>query len=272
MQVLTQIDISVEEFNLFKEYIYDNIGISLSDQKITLLRTRLNKRLRELNFTNFTEYYEYVKITPTEHTALVSAISTNVTYFFREENHWKFLDKHLDSIIKDTKKLRIWSSACSTGEEPYTIGMYLKEYFNSLAGYDMKILATDISHEAIKKAQKAQYSNEQVYDLPNHHISNNFINIQDTNYHEVNTELKKLVMFRTFNLVYGNYNIFKKSKFNIIFCRNVLIYFDEETKEKVASNLANQLEVGGYLFIGHSESLMTHKNLKYIAPSIYQKK
>jgi len=272
MQALTQIDISIEEFNLFKEYIYDNIGISLSEQKITLLRTRLNKRLRELCFTSFTEYYEHIKITPDEHAVLISAISTNVTYFFREKSHWKFLDKNLDKIIKNTKKLRIWSSACSTGEEPYSIGMYLKEYFHSLLGYDIKILATDISHEAIGKAQKGQYIKEQIDDLPAHHISNNFTKNRDKSLFEINLELKKLVMFRTFNLVYGNYNIFKNSKFHIIFCRNVLIYFDEETKEKVANNLANQLEVGGYLFIGHSESLMAHKNLKYIAPSIYQKK
>ncbi len=272
MKVLTTIDISREEFQLFKEYIYDNIGISLNDQKITLLRTRLNKRLRELDFDSFSQYYEYVKKTPKEHTSLVSAISTNVTYFFREENHWKFLDKQLSNIIKDTKKIRIWSSACSTGEEPYTIGMYLKESLHSLAQYDIKVLATDISHEAIKKAQKGQYHYDQVYDLPKHHISNNFSKTRDTNIYEVSLELKELVMFRTFNLVYGNYNLFKSSKFNIIFCRNVLIYFDEETKEKVANNLANQLEKGGYLFIGHSESLMTHKSLKYIAPSIYQKK
>ena len=266
-----QINISQDEFILFKEYIYNHIGISLSDQKITLLRTRLNKRLRELNFKSFNEYYIYLEKTPTEHTALVSAISTNVTYFFREENHWSFLTKHINKIIQKNKKLRVWSSACSTGEEPYSMGMFLKEHYPSIDEYDIKILATDISHEAIKKAQVAQYNTEQVCTLSKNHIDNYFNSLSNSTHFGLSDEVKKLVMFRTFNLVYGNYNLFKHINFNLIFCRNVLIYFDEETKQKVADNLTNQLQKGGYLFIGHSESLRSHKQLKYIAPSIYQK-
>jgi len=272
MKIPEYIKISTKEFALLKKYIYDNIGISLSDQKVALLSARLNKRLFLLNFKTFMEYYEYLQNNTQEYTKFINAISTNVTYFFREDHHWKFLANNLDKLFKNQKKIRIWSSACSTGEEPYSMSIFLYEHLQNIEQFDIKILATDISHAAIAKAQKGIYLKEQIDDISSYYHLKKYFIPKEKDKLQIKQEIKQLVLFRTFNLVYGDYHIFKKTNFDIIFCRNVLIYFDEQTREKVTMNLVNQLRDGGYLFIGHSESLMSHKHLKYIAPSIYQKK
>jgi len=266
---IKQIKISQSEFELFKNYVYDNIGIALSDQKITLLRTRLNKRLNLLGFDTFTQYYNCLLTNEVERHKFISAISTNVTYFFREQNHWDFLLNNINKIFTNNK-IRIWSSACSTGEEPYSIAMFLHQYLENYNHFDIKILATDISKTAIQTAKDGLYSKEQVMDLKKHHIDTHFTKID--NKYKIDTKIQELIMFRIFNLVYGDYNLFKTTKLDVIFCRNVLIYFDEDTKNKVANNLAQQLKSGGYLFIGHSESLTNSKYLSYVAPSIYQRK
>ena len=265
--------ISKEEFELFKKYIYDNTGIRLADHKATLLKTRLNKRLRELNLNSFKEYYEYLGNNQQEYTKFVNAISTNVTSFFREARQWEFLSKEIENIKARAigKKLRIWSAACSTGEEPYTIAMFLKKEIEEFNNYDIKILASDISHDALTKAKRGIYKGKDVGDLPKHHISNNFIKVGKTDEYRIDDELSDLVMFREFNLVYGDYSLFGKTQFDLIFCRNVMIYFDNDTKKAIVQNLAKKLKKGGYLFIGHSESLMAHEGLKYVVPSIYKK-
>lgn len=265
--------LSQKEFDLFKKYIYDNTGIKLADHKATLLKTRLNKRLRELNLNSFKEYYTYLDTNQDEYISFVNAISTNVTSFFREERQWEFLTKEINNIkakLRD-KKLRVWSAACSTGEEPYTIGMFLKERMVDFESYDIKILATDISHEALTKAKAGIFSGKNINDLPKHHINNNFTRVGKTDSCKINNDLSDLVMFREFNLVYGDYSIFGKTQFDMIFCRNVMIYFDNDTKKNIVQNLAKKLKKGGYLFIGHSESLISHEGLKYVIPSIYKK-
>ncbi len=265
--------ISKKEFDLFKKYIYDNTGIRLADHKATLLKTRLSKRLRELNLNSFEEYYEYLGSNQAEYIKFVNAISTNVTSFFREARQWEFLTKEIQDIKDRTvgKKLRVWSAACSTGEEPYTIGMFLKKEMEGFEDFDIKILASDISHEALTKAKKGIYQAKDINDLPKHHITNNFNRIGKTDNYRIDDELADLVMFREFNLVYGDYSLFGKTQFDLIFCRNVMIYFDNDTKRDIVQNLAKKLKKGGYLFIGHSESLMTHEGLKYVVPSIYKK-
>ena len=221
---------------------------------------------------SFKEYYEFLLDNEEENKQFINAISTNVTSFFREERQWKFLKKELQNIKKRAGgKLRIWSSASSTGEEPYTIGMFLKEELSDFSRYDIKILASDISHDALKKGKRGVYSGKNIEDLPKHHIHKNFSRIGKTNDYEINSEMKDLVMFREFNLVYGNYLLFGNLQFDLIFCRNVMIYFDNETKIKIVQNLAKRLKSGGYFFIGHSESLMSHVGLQYIMPSIYKK-
>ena len=270
---MISVEISKREFKLLKDYIYDKTGINLNEQKVTLLKTRLNKRLRELKLNSFKEYYEFLKNDEDEQTKFINAISTNVTSFFREERQWEFLEKDMVNIKAKliNKKLRIWSAACSTGEEPYTIVMFLKEQLERFESFDIKILASDISHDALTKAKKGIFSGKNIDDLPKHHIHNNFNRIGKTDSYQIDKELSDLIMFREFNLVYGNYSLFGNTKFDMIFCRNVMIYFDNETKEKIVQNLANRLKKGGYFFLGHSESLMSHKGLKYVMPSIYKK-
>ena len=269
---LQQVEISNAEFKLLKDYIYKNIGISLSDQKVSLLRSRLNKRLYILGFKTFMEYYDYLRENKDEYTKFINAISTNVTYFFREESHWKFLAKKIKHITTKKQKLRIWSSACSSGEEPYSVAIFLHEYLKDIENFNIKILATDISHAAIQKAQQGVYLTEQITDVHKHHNLQKYFTKNSKEHSQIDQKIATMILFRTFNLVYGDYSIFKSKKFDIIFCRNVLIYFDDTTREKVVSNLVDQLCVGGYLLIGHSESLMENKHLKYVAPSIYQKK
>ena len=267
-----EIEISNREFNLLKNYIYDKTGINLMEHKVTLLKTRLNKRLRELKLNSFKEYYEFLIHDEDEQTKFINAISTNVTSFFREEKQWVFLKKEIQNIkARSGGKLRIWSSASSTGEEPYTIGMFLKEELSDFARFDIKILASDISHDALLKAKKGIYNKKNIEDLPKHHIVKNFSRIGKTDNYKINDELSNLIMFREFNLVYGNYSLFGKTQFDMVFCRNVMIYFDNDTKAKIVENLTKRLKSGGYFFIGHSESLMTHKGLKYVMPSIYKK-
>ena len=139
--------LSQKEFDLFKKYIYDNTGIRLAEHKATLLKTRLNKRLRDLKLDSFKDYYTYLDNNQEEYISFVNAISTNVTSFFREERQWEFLAKEIDNItakLRD-KKLRIWSAACSTGEEPYTIGMFLKEQMDDFEKFDIKIPDEDLN-------------------------------------------------------------------------------------------------------------------------------
>lgn len=267
-----QKDITPAEFKLLKEYVYNRTGINLSEQKISLLRSRLNKRLRALNLSSFKQYYEYLVKNEDEYIDFVNAVSTNVTSFFREERQWEFLSKVIESIKTQNKgKLRIWSSASSTGEEPYTIGMFLKEHLKDFQQCDIKILATDISHDALTKAQKGVYAEKSIVGLKRYYVTNFFSRIGKTDQYAIAKELKDLVVFREFNLVYGDYFIFGKKEFDLIFCRNVMIYFDTQTKVKIVNNLVKQLKKGGYFFLGHSESLMNHAGLKYVMPSIYQK-
>ncbi|NQY93813.1 MAG: protein-glutamate O-methyltransferase CheR [Campylobacteraceae bacterium] len=266
-------EISLKDFILISKYIYDNTGIVLAQHKITLVKTRLQKRLYELKITSFNEYYEYLCTHNQEYKHLVNEISTNVTSFFREESQWQFLKYEMSNIrnkLKDNK-LRIWSAACSTGEEPYTVAMFLKEELLNFYEFDIKILATDISHNVLSKASKGIYSQESITDLPKHQVFSNFTRLGKGAEYRINDELSELIMFREFNLVYGDYSLFRSVKFDIIFIRNVMIYFDKNTNKNVIQNLVKQLNKGGYLFIGHSESLLSHEGLNYIAPSIYRK-
>lgn len=280
-----QYDISTEEFDLIAEYIYQEIGIHLPKHKITLVRSRLSKRLRHLGLNSFTEYYNYLldERTGEELLMLTNEISTNVTSFFREPSQWEYLEEELLNVIdinKKEKKIRIWSSACSSGQEPYTIIMFLMNTLKNPLQWDIKILATDISEEILEKAQAGIYSSEDVKGLPINMINNFFLKEQIQTKegkkikYRIKENIKKYITFRKFNLVLGDYSFIKEGTFDWIFCRNVMIYFDKETKESVVLNLINKVKKEGHFLIGHSESLVTmnSKLINLIAPSIYKKK
>lgn len=284
--IITQTEnrISDNEFNLLKSIIYRESGISLSLKKKTLIISRLNKRLRILNLKSFMDYYNYLQSADGQNFELVKMIdeiSTNKTSFFREKKQFDFLLdyglKTLLSYLKSKNKtiLKIWSTSCSTGEEPYTIAMILEEFFSKYKNLKIpyEILATDISTNVLKKAKKAIYNNDKINNIESSLIKKYFMYGTDAKdgLYRIVPEIRKKIKFARFNITQKH--LFKE-KFDIIFCRNVMIYFDETTKNELLNNLYDNIIVGGFLFIGESETLHSLKaknKFKYILPTIYQK-
>lgn len=271
---MDRLTLSKKEFELFKNYIYEHIGISLGEQKIYLVQARLAKRVKQLGLNDFSEYYHALvnDKTGNELEYLCSLISTNVTAFFRESKQWEFWKTHLHSMLETKNhKLRIWSAACSTGEEPYSIAMFLDE---NAPDVDVKILATDVSPRVLKEASSGVYGEKAVASLGASHLNKYFTKAhkEDKVVYGVNESLKRKIIFRGFNLVTGNYGLFKEKKFDIIFCRNVMIYFDKPTQTTLVEKFHKMLTKDGYLFIGSSEALTDIKTgFKSRSASIYQK-
>jgi chemotaxis protein methyltransferase CheR len=268
------IDLTKEEFELFRKFIYKELGISLSDYKISLLKSRLSKRLQFLRLKSFNEYYEYLKKDSTgeEIFMFINAVSTNVTSFFREPPQWEFMEKEIQDIIKNkkNKKLRIWSAASSSGEEPYSIIMFLKDHLKDFDSWDIKILATDISKKVLAKAIDGIYEIDKIKNMSKQMIESSFDKISSTQY-QIKKKLRDKITFRMFNLVTGNYSMFK-TNFDIIYCRNVMIYFDRETRQKVVENLTRIIEENGIFFLGSSESLNGFSlPVQIVSPAIYRK-
>jgi len=274
---MVEIELRPEEFNLFRTYIYERVGISLSEQKTTLVKGRLNKRLNQLGLKSFREYYDYLVHDESgdELSLFVSAISTNVTSFFREGAQWKWLESYLPALVASKqreKKLRIWSAGCSSGEEPYTILMFLQHHLNDFDKWDIKILATDISAKVLTKAIKGEYEIKQVEALAPEIIRASFDKVQSERgeSYQIAYHLREKVMFRLYNLVTDPF--FFKNKFDMIFCRNVMIYFDEPTRNTLIGRFTTLLPKGAPLFLGSSESLTSHREtLKLLGSSIYQR-
>lgn len=273
---MLEIELKPQEFKLFQEYIYKKVGISLSAQKTTLIKGRLNKRLRELELSSFGEYYNYLTedASGDELTWFVSAISTNVTSFFRETAQWKWLEGHIQEVqaAKRQKKLRIWSAGCSSGQEPYTILMFLLTHLDDFHAWDIKILATDISSKVLKHAIAGRYEAKDVEALPKMIVQNSFEKVRegDKIAYEVRPFLKEKVLFRSYNLITDPF--FFKNEFDMIFCRNVMIYFDDKNRQELVGRFASLLPKGAPLLLGSSESLTSNKEkLKLIGSSIYKK-
>lgn len=267
--------ITEKEFHLLAEFIEVNYGIHLKKEKKTLLIGRLQEVLQQEGFTNFTDYYQYL-ITDKSGRAVVTMvdkITTNHTFFLRETDHFYFFRDivlpYLKKTVKD-KDLRIWCAGCSTGEESYTLAMIIDEFFGrDKMWWNCQILATDISGQALHAAKEGIYSNESISPLPANWKMNYFM--KNDPYHcRVINKIRDDVIYRKFNLIDAVFPF--KKKFHAIFCRNVMIYFDQETKVELINKLYDHLEYGGYLFIGHSESL--HRgmaNFRYIMPAVYRK-
>ncbi|GAA0178113.1 protein-glutamate O-methyltransferase CheR [Clostridium sediminicola] len=269
------ITITDKEFYLLAEYIEKNFGIHLKKEKQTLVTGRLHNTLAQLGFNSYEEYYKYLVSdkTGTASKVLIDKITTNHTYFMREAEHFYFFrDKvlpYLKKIALD-KDLRIWCAASSTGEEPYTLAMILDEFFNKeKLWWDTKVLATDISKSVLETAKKGVYSNEKIQPLPKQ-WKLNYFNKYDKENFIVADKIKSEVIYRKFNLMENTFPF--KKKFHVIFCRNVMIYFNDETKNRLVNKFYDIMEPGGYLFIGLSESLNRDKTrFKYISPAIYRK-
>lgn len=267
--------ITEKEFLLLSELIHSKYGISLRSEKKSLVIKRLHQVLETEGFENFTDYYNAIKGDKTGEMLRVLAdkITTNHTYFMREEEHFYFLRDTILPQLKTTIKnrdLRIWSAACSTGEEAYTIAMIVNEFFgqeNKL--WDTKILATDLSRKVLSVAEKGIYSNESVKTLPKKWIVRYMEKLDSENY-GIKDIIKKQVIYRQFNLMQAVFPF--KKPFDVIFLRNVLIYFDNNTQVELIEKMYDLLKPGGYLLIGHSEfiSKQTSK-FQYVKPAIYRK-
>lgn len=268
------LQITADEFERFRALIYGESGISLNQEKRTLLVTRLSKRLRDLGRETFSEYYDMVTGDPTgeEFTRLLDLISTNKTDFFREPKHFEFLRDEILPDLEREKRIRVWSSACSTGEEPYTIAMTLLESIQNPAQWDFKILASDLSTRVLAKAAAGVYDEDRFRDVPDDLIKRHFLRGRggSEGSFKVKPHLASMIRFRRLNLMDDQFPI--KTPLDLIFCRNVMIYFDRPTQETLVNKFYRYLKPGGYLFIGHSESLqwVTHP-FTSLAPTIYQK-
>lgn len=267
------INIKENEFIELTRFLKNNYGINLIHKK-NLIEGRLSNVLIEKGFSSFKEYLNYVysDITKTELTTLINKLTTNHTFFMREQEHFQYFKNqilpYLSSTVKD-KDLRIWSAGCSSGEEAYTLAMIMQDYFAEEKGlWDKKILATDISVNVLKAAEKGIYSVEELAKVPESWKMKYFNNI-DNETCTIDSKLKNEVIFRIFNLM--DDFPFRK-KFHVIFCRNVMIYFDQETKNRLIRKFYDMTEVGGYLFIGLSEALNRNENpYQYVMPSVYRK-
>lgn len=264
--------ITDSEFKRLVEHMYKNYGITLEKKRV-LIQGRLNSVIREKGLSSFTEYLDMVfrDISGKEVATLINKLTTNHTYFMREPEHFEFLKKTvLPEFEKSTsKQISIWSAGCSSGEEPYTIAMLLDDYFGTKKMlWNTKIFASDISMNVLDKAKEGIYSLEKVQTLPKHWVTKYFKKIDDDNYKIVD-KIRNEVEFQTFNLMKP---ISLGKQFDIVFCRNVMIYFDQVTKTALANRFYGVTKQNGYLFIGHAESLQRDEvRYKYIRPAVYRK-
>lgn len=263
------------EFQKLSGFIKENFGISIKREKKSILESKLEKNLYEEKCDNFTQYYRKILEDKSgdKIVSFVNTITTNHTFFMREQDHfYYFKDEvlpYLKRQIKDND-LRIWCSACSSGEEAYTIAMILDEFFgNEKANWDTKILATDLSTKVLSIAKKGIYSSESVKPLPSLWKMNYLKKLDSENY-SIMDSIKNQVIYRRLNLMSRAFPF--RKKFHAIFCRNVMIYFDNKTKIELINKFYDLTEPGGYLFIGHSESISRDESkYKYVRPAVYRK-
>jgi len=266
--------IEEQDFFRLRDYVKKNFGVNLEKKK-ALIEGRLSNFIIQMGFDNFHDFIEDALSDKTggKINTLMTKLTTNYTYFMREETHYRFMEEvalpHWVANIRD-HDLRIWSAGCASGEEAYTTAMVLSEWFGlKKKGWDTTILATDISTRVLDLARRGVYPEEDFDHLPKEWKEKYFIKIAEDEY-RVKETLAKEVVFNQFNLM-DNFSRFRK-KFHIIFCRNVMIYFDTPTKAALAKRFYDTLEVGGYLFIGLSETLSgISGEFHQIAPAIYRR-
>ena len=266
--------LSDQDFKRLVTFIKSNYGINL-EQKRQLIVGRLSNTLISMGYNSFQDYIDHIltKKDPKEIELMLNKLTTNYTYFYREGDHFDYFRDTALPYLEETKKdrmLSIWSAGCSFGQEPYTLSMILKEYFGrKVPQWDTRILATDISQNALKAAMQGVYDEESLSALPAGWKQKYFKKTTEPGVFQVSDTLKNNVIFKTFNLMDP---IRFKLKFDVIFCRNVMIYFDQPTKEALVQRFYDATVPGGYLFIGHSEGLNRSVTpYKYLMPAAYRK-
>ncbi|MFH1716324.1 MAG: protein-glutamate O-methyltransferase [Planctomycetota bacterium] len=271
--------LSEKDFRKISDLVYKHCGINLHDGKKELVRARLAKRLRNGNFKTFPEYMRYVMEDKTgrEFSMLIDSLSTNLTAFFREKQHFEFMrESFLPRLLERNRRdrnfrIRCWSAGCSSGEEPYSIAITLHEAVDKQGRWDIKVLATDISTSILEKAREGVYEQERVAPVPPLQKNKYLVLHQQDGQKvfEAGKILKDIVVFKYLNLQ-KEWPL--KGPLDFIFCRNVMIYFDKPTQQRLINRFWELLSPGGILFTGHSESLtgIEHR-FDYIQPTIYMK-
>lgn len=259
--------------------IYTEAGIHLGQDKKTMLEVRIKRRLRDLNMSSYGQYCDYLfgyQGMKQEIVNLIDVVTTNKTDFFREPKHFNFLvEKTLPEFTLNNgngRQFLIWSAGCSTGEEPYTMAMVLSEYALTHPGFRFRILATDISTTVLKKAELGIYTDEIAAPVPPSLKRKYFMRGRDPGSDRVRVvpELRQLIEFRRLNFMDADYGISEKAE--AIFCRNVIIYFDRATQERILKKLSNQLVPNGFMFVGHAETLHDmNLPLTPLAPALYRR-
>lgn len=269
---LEQRGMSNQELGVFQRILHEQSGIVLSANKRALVESRVMQRLRVLGMDGYGEYLDFLAADATgeELVHLIDVISTNVTKFFREPDHFELLDRKMSEWVAEGRtRLRLWSAACSTGEEPYTMAMTLHPHL-ARHGLDLKILATDISTRVLAQAQEGCYPADRLAGVPADLRGRFFApgRGQQEGQFLVSDKLKQMMMFRRLNFTVFPYPI--KGVFDVIFCRNAMIYFDRDLRNRMVVEFARLLRPGGILMIGHAETLIgMEKRYRTIKPSVY---
>lgn len=272
------LDITQQEFDQIREIMYRRTGVALKETKKPLVLTRLRKRLEELGMTAFTSYIPQLDKSGSEELEIfINALTTNETYFFRHTKQFNYLfEKVLPAVLemkRAQREIRVWSAASSTGEEPYSLALTLKEFFKGRPGWKVTLVASDINTEVIEGAQQGIFSERSIKDVPVSLKQKYFSEAPDNDkkmwkQFQLSKEIIHGVRFTQHNLL----QLFPQRDFDIIFIRNVMIYFDNESKQKVVDNAIASLAPGGYFFISLSESLNDVRNsLKSVYSGVYQR-
>ena len=274
METQQMVTLSGKDFSRLREFIYTQCGINITDVKRTMLEARLQKRLKMLGLPSFSTYCDYLfsrEGMEEELIQMIDVVTTNKTDFFREPAHFEYLSQKAvpELLRKDGQRrvVSVWSAGCSSGEEPYTLAMVLKEF-----GCKFLILATDISTRVLEKAKLAIYEEEKVLPVPQELKRKYLLKSKDPHkkVYRIITELRESIRFRRLNFMDGDFGF--REPMDIIFCRNVIIYFDKPTQEKLLNHFCDYLSPDGYIFMGHSETLYgMDVPLTQVASTVYRR-
>ncbi len=269
-----EFDFRHSDFKTLASLVYERSGIVLGDHKKNMVYGRLAKRLRELGFSTFAQYLELLKNNSdeSEFEHLINAVTTNLTRFFREDHHFNHVKDVLvpELITNRQSKIRMWSAACASGPEPYSLAMTVSDVLRNSNQYNFKILATDLDTKMLQTARAGKYDTAIHKDIPVA-LRNKYTTVctDDRNFFEINDSIKNLISFNKMNLM-KDWPL--KGELDAIFCRNVLIYFNAEDKKRIIDQLIQKLRIGGFLYMGHAESIMNAPDsIKNVGPTTYQK-
>ena len=273
MESEREFDFTQKDFKFIRDLVAEQTGIALSEAKTHMVYSRLSRRLRSLNIPTFAQYCNYLNNdNGDELVNFVNALTTNLTAFFRENHHFEFLASTLLPEIfstKANKRIRIWSAGCSTGEEPYSLAIVLRENMPKTSNWDVKILATDLDSNVVSKASSGVYEESRLNGVSTQRLKRFFIKNRSTNQVKVKPEVRELITFKQLNLMH---EWPMKGPFDFIFCRNVVIYFNKDTQKTLFKRFADMTVDKGFMFIGHSESLFkVSTQYHLIGNTIYQK-